>query len=191
MVRKSAKGYVLGKEKKLSLIAEGKKALVARRQRDDKRWKKVLAKMSAEKKKKYSAMTKVARRGATRRSLRPEKPRKADTVSYEMTIHLAKLVKGRTFHKRAPTAIKKVRAFAKRVMKTKDNRIEATLNNFLWNRGVKGCPTRVRVQISRKVAESQEGKGGKRKHLYSVISHVPTKTFKGLLTKPVVKAAKA
>jgi len=186
MVQKSFKGKVLGKEKKLALVADNKKAVLSRKARDDKRWKRVIAKMSATKKAQYAAVAKVARRGVTRRLLR-KKERKPDSIAYECTVHLAKLLKGRSFNNRAPTAVKKIRAFAQNLLRTKDNRVDASLNNFLWAGGIKGCPTRVRVRIQRKVAEASEN-GGKRKHLYSVITHVPTKNFKGLLTNQSVKA---
>jgi large subunit ribosomal protein L31e len=180
MVRKSAKGKVLGKELKLKLVGEERKAVAARRARDDKRWKRVLGKMSAAKKEQYKALTKVTRRGVTRRFLRQRKERKSDTVAYECTIHLSKLLKGRTFHKRAPTAVKKIRDFAQQLMRTKDNRIDGALNTHLWSRGIKGVPGRVRVHIERKVADATEG--NKRKQLYSVIRLVDTKSFKNLTT---------
>jgi len=186
MVRKSAKGKVLGKEKKLAIVAEGRKTITQRRARDDKRWKRVLSKMAAPKKAQYAALAKVARKGVTRRFLRQKSERKPDTVAYECTVHLGKLLKGCTFNKRAPTAVKKIRAFAHNLMRTKDNRVDATLNNYLWSRGIKGVPTRVRVRIQRKVSEAAEG-AGKRKNLYTVISHVPQASFKNLLTQPVKK----
>ena len=186
MVQKSLKGKVLGKEKKLSLVADKRKAVAARVKRDDTRWKRVLSKMSAEKKAKYSVVAKVSRSGVTRRAQNRKNERKADSIAYECTIHMGKLLKGRTFNKRAPTAVKKIRAFAHNLMRTKDNRVDATLNNFLWSRGVKGVPKRVRVLVQRKVAEQGENGSG-RKHLYSVISYVPTEDFTNTLTKVVVK----
>ncbi|CUG89560.1 60S ribosomal protein L31, putative [Bodo saltans] len=87
MVRAGMKGKVLGKEKKLALIADRQKKVEARRAKDDKRWKRVLAKMSEDKKKKFAGVgntTKNSRvRGATRASLRKREGRKADDVSYE------------------------------------------------------------------------------------------------------------
>uniref|UniRef100_A0A7S3YCZ3 60S ribosomal protein L31 n=1 Tax=Heterosigma akashiwo TaxID=2829 RepID=A0A7S3YCZ3_HETAK len=186
MVQKSLKGKVLGKEKKLAAVAERRKAVSLRAKKDDNRWNRVLNKMSADKKAKFSALTKVARRGITRRALNRKNERKPDSIAYECTIHMAKFLKGKTFHKRAPTAVKKIRAFAHKMMRTKDNRVDATLNNFLWSRGVKGVPKRVRVLIQRKVAEQGENGSG-RKHLYSVITHVPCESFEGTLTKTVVK----
>ena len=186
MVQKSLKSKVLGKEAKLAAVADRRKAVAARVKRDDTRWKRVLSKMSADKKANFSALTKVARRGVTRRALNRKNERKADSIAYECTIHMGKHLKGRTFHKRAPTAVKKIREFAHGLMRTKDNRVDASLNNFLWSRGVKGVPKRVRVLIQRKVAEQGENASG-RKHLYSVISYVPCEDFSGQLTKTVVK----
>jgi large subunit ribosomal protein L31e len=186
MVRQAAKGKVLGKEKKLALVAAAKKRVTAKAAREDKHWKKALAKMSADKKEKFAALTKVAHKGITRRALRKDTGRKADTVTVETTIQVSKLIKGRSFAKRAPSAVKKIRLFAQQLMKTKDNRIDASLNTFLWSRGVKGVPGRVRVRIERKVAEAQEG-SSQRKRLYTVISHVPCAAFKGLLTKTISK----
>ena len=182
MVRKSAKGKVLGKDAKLQQISAARDAVKARRGRDDKRWKRVLAKMSSDKKAKYAATQKVARRGVTRRFLNARKERKPDSVAYECTIHLRKLLKGRTFNKRAPTAIKKIREFAQRLLRTKDNRIHDDLNKAVWAGGIKGCPTRLRVKIERKVDQND-----KSKKMYSVITAVKdfksAGDFKGQLTK--------
>jgi large subunit ribosomal protein L31e len=188
MVRRSMKYSVVGKEAKQGRALEASKASAARAAKDNKRWKRVLAKMSPERKASYTGVGNTAGknrvRGVTRRSTAERKGRKDDNTSYELTIHLAKLIKGRKFAKRAPMAVDKIRAFAKKLMKTKDNRIDGSLNTYIWHQGVKGVPTRVRVRIERHVAESTDG-ASKRKRLYTVISHVPVPTFKGLLTKPI------
>ena len=189
-MRGALKYNVLGKAGKQARRQAGVKLEAARAARDNKRWKRVLAKMGAEKKVHYegsgvgNAGKKGRVRGVTRRSLAERKGRKDDTTAMECTIHLAKLIKGRTFAKRAPMAIKKIRAFAQKVMKTKDNRVDGSLNTFVWHQGVKGVPTRVRVRIERHVAENTDG-ASKRKRLYSVITHVPVSTYKGLLNKPI------
>eukprot|EP00658_Telonema_sp_P-2_P082373 TRINITY_DN86_c0_g1_i2.p1 TRINITY_DN86_c0_g1~~TRINITY_DN86_c0_g1_i2.p1 ORF type:complete len:189 (-),score=87.20 TRINITY_DN86_c0_g1_i2:117-683(-) len=176
----------MNKEEKLQLIADRKQAAESRRNKDDKKWKRALAKMDDEKKKQYQGVGNTSehgrRRGATRRSLLKQEGRKPDTVSVECTIHLAKILKKRTFHKRAPVAVKKIKKIVSKLMKTKDNRIDASLNTYLWHRGVKGVPGRVRVLIQRKVAENAEG-ASKRKRFYTVISNVPVASFKGLTTK--------
>lgn len=187
MVRAGIKGKVLGKEKKLALIAARKQAVEARKNKDDKKWKKVLAKMSAEKKAKFQGVGNTKehnrKRGVTRASLFKNRgTRKPDNVSYEMTIHLAKILKKRTFNKRAPLAVKKIKKFVGKLLKTTDNRVHSSLNTFLWHKGIKGVPGRVRVRVDRKVENVE---GSKRKHFYTVISHVATPTFKKLTTKTV------
>eukprot|EP00796_Vickermania_ingenoplastis_P005355 gene5356-3852_t len=188
MTRAGFKSKVLGKEKKLALLDARKKAAESRKNRDDKRWKRVLAKMSDEKIKQYHGVGNTAKnsrvRGCTRASLRQRTGRKADSVSMEATIHLSKLLKKKTFHKRAPLAIKRIKAFVGKLMKTKDNRIDASLNTFIWHKGVKGVPGRVRVHIQRK-AETLEN--NKKKHFYTVISNVSVPTFKGLTTKTLTQ----
>ena len=72
-----------------------------------------------------------------------------DVVTREYTIHLHKYVHGRSFKKRAPTAVKSVVAFAKREMGTSDVRIDPKLNQALWARGIKSVPHRVRVKLER------------------------------------------
>ncbi|EPY22638.1 large subunit ribosomal protein L31e [Strigomonas culicis] len=174
------------KQKRQAMAESRKKAVESRKNRDDKRWKRVLAKMSDEKRKQYHGVGNTAKnsrvRGATRASLRPRTGRKADNVSVEATIHLAKLLKKKTFHKRAPLAIKRIKTFVAKLMKTKDNRIDSSLNTYIWHKGVKGVPGRVRVRVDR---HSETPEGSKRKHFYTIISNVPVASFKGLTTKSV------
>ncbi|KAH9601582.1 Ribosomal protein L31e [Trypanosoma melophagium] len=186
MTRAGFKGKVLGKEKKQALLEARKKTIASRKSRDDRRWKRVLATMDAEKRKKYHGVGNTAEhsrvRGATRASLRKHTGRKPDNIAMEATIHLSKLLKKKTFHKRAPIAIKRIKSFVGKLMKTKDNRIDASLNTYIWHKGVKGVPGRVRVHVERK---SETLEGGKRKHFYTVISNVPVSTFKNLTTKVI------
>eukprot|EP01083_Nonionella_stella_P191530 708830_1 len=86
---------------------------------------------------------------------RPNKPR-VDLVSRDYTIHLSKRVHKCTFKKKAPKAIKEIRKFAQKAMGTKDVRIDAQLNKYVWSRGVKNVPTRVRVRLTRKRNEDEE-----------------------------------
>ena len=43
-------------------------------------------------------------------------------------------------------------------MKTKDVRIDAEVNKFIWSGGIKNIPRRVRVRLSRKKNEDNEKK---------------------------------
>lgn len=51
----------------------------------------------------------------------------------------------RGFKKRAPRAIKAIKKFAERQMKTPDVRIDTKLNKAVWARGIRNVPYRRRI----------------------------------------------
>jgi large subunit ribosomal protein L31e len=102
-------------------------------------------------------------------------------VTREYTIHLHKLVHGRSFKKRAPWAVKSVVQFAQKAMGTKDVRIDPKLNQALWAQGIKTVPHRIRVKLERKRNDEEHAK----EKLYTVATNVPVISFKGLHTKIV------
>ncbi|KAN0109521.1 60S ribosomal protein L31 [Russula decolorans] len=118
--------------------------------------------------------TKKNTKGKTRSALQ-------DVVTREYTIHVHKYVHGRSFKKRAPTAVKSVVTFAKKEMGTSDVRIDPKLNQALWARGIKSVPHRIRVKLERKRNDEENAK----EKLYTYASHVPVETFKGLQTVTV------
>ena len=85
------------------------------------------------------------------------------------------------FKKRAPRAIKEIRAFAKKLMLTEDVRVDASLNKSVWSQGVRNVPHRIRVRLSRKRNEDEDA-GSK---LYTLVSVVNVDTFKGQQTKNI------
>eukprot|EP01083_Nonionella_stella_P145011 453612_1 len=99
-----------------------------------------------------------------------------DVVSVEATINLHKLMHGRTFKHRAPTAVKKVKKFGERMMGTSDVRVDVKLNKYLWQQGIKGVPRRVRIRLDRKRNEDEDAK----EKLYTVVSWVPCENFNTL-----------
>ncbi|SAM00972.1 hypothetical protein [Absidia glauca] len=105
----------------------------------------------------------------------------ADVVTREYTIHLHKLVHGRSFKSRTPQAVKAVKAFASKHMGTQDVRIDPSLNKQLWARGVRNVPHRIRVRIARKRNDDDEAKH----KLYSYVTYVPVTSFNGLETAVV------
>ncbi|KAE8145852.1 ribosomal protein L31e-domain-containing protein [Aspergillus avenaceus] len=105
----------------------------------------------------------------------------ADVVSREYTINMHKRMHGVSFKKRAPRAIKEIRAFAERAMGTKDVRVDPALNKKVWEAGVKGVPYRLRVRISRKRNDEENAK----EKLYSMVYAVNVKDVKGLHTAVV------
>lgn len=81
-------------------------------------------------------------------------------MTREYTIHLHKLVHGRSFKKRAPHAVKSVVQFAQKSMGTKDVRLDPKLNQALWARGIKSVPHRIRVKLERECAQQDFAKIG-------------------------------
>ncbi|KAJ5971681.1 Carbon-nitrogen hydrolase [Penicillium vulpinum] len=105
----------------------------------------------------------------------------ADVVTREYTINLHKRCHGVSFKKRAPKAIKEIRAFAEQAMGTKDVRVDPQLNKKVWEAGIKGVPFRLRVRISRKRNDEENAK----ERLYSHVQAVNVKDPKGLHTTTV------
>ncbi|KAH7926881.1 hypothetical protein BV22DRAFT_318493 [Leucogyrophana mollusca] len=101
-----------------------------------------------------------------------------DVVTREYTIHLHKLVHGRSFKKRAPWAVKSVVEFARKSMGTSDVRLDPKLNQALWAQGIKTVPHRIRVKLERKRNDEENAK----EKLYTYASHVPVTSYKGLQT---------
>lgn len=98
--------------------------------------------------------------------------RAQDVITREYTIHLRKLLHGVSFKKRAPRAVKEVKAFAKKMMKTEDVRVDTKLNKFLWSQGIKAVPGRVRVRLARKRNDDEEAT----EKLYTLCTHVPVRS---------------
>ncbi|KAF0645315.1 hypothetical protein NXS19_001865 [Fusarium pseudograminearum] len=102
----------------------------------------------------------------------------ADVVAREYTIHMHKRLHGVTFKKRAPKAIKEIKAFATKSMGTTDVRIDPQLNKKVWEQGIKGVDYRIRVRISRRRNDEE----GAKEKLYSYVQAVNVKDPKGLPT---------
>ncbi len=84
-----------------------------------------------------------------------EKKQVPDIVTREQTLHMSKRLFGITFKQRAPRAIREIKKAAEKLMKTKDVRIDAELNKFVWSHGVKNVPKRIRLQFERNRNEDE------------------------------------
>merc|ERR1712098_166024 len=102
-------------------------------------------------------------------------------VTREMTIKLTAPLHRVTRLKRAPRAIKVVRDFARKTMNTEDVRVDTRLNKFLWSKGIRAVPKRVRVRISRRRNKDEDSIHP----YYTLVSLVIVPTFKGLTTQNV------
>mmetsp|Transcript_22936 Transcript_22936/g.38250 ORF Transcript_22936/g.38250 Transcript_22936/m.38250 type:complete len:116 (+) Transcript_22936:74-421(+) len=110
-----------------------------------------------------------------------ERAPKADIVTREFTIHMSKRLYGTTFKKRAPRAIREIKQFAVKAMKTSDVRVDTSLNKFVWSQGVKNVPKRIRVRLARRRNEDEDAK----EKLYTLVSYVDVKDFKGLQNETI------
>ena len=88
-----------------------------------------------------------------------------------------------TFKKKAPRAIKEIRKFAQKAMGTTDVRVDTKLNKFLWSKGVRNVPMRVRVRISRKRNDDEDAK--EELYSYVTVADIPAEGLSGLGTKIV------
>jgi len=113
-----------------------------------------------------------------------EKKTTPDLISRDYTIQLSKAVHKQTFKKRAPRAIKAIQQFAEKAMGTKDVRIDAKLNKYVWSKGIRNVPTRVRVRLSRRRKED-DGDDEDGAALYTLAQLVEVPSFKGLQTEVV------
>ncbi|RWS23346.1 hydroxyacylglutathione hydrolase-like protein [Leptotrombidium deliense] len=104
-----------------------------------------------------------------------------EVVTREYTVHLHKRLHGIGFKKRAPRAIKEIRKFAEMQMGTPDVRIDTRLNKYLWSKGIRNVPYRVRVRLARKRNEDEDSPH----KLYTLVTYINVATFKGLQTENV------
>ena len=63
-----------------------------------------------------------------------KKARSKEVVTREYTINLHKRLHNVTFKKKAPRAVKEVRKFAQKMMKTSDVRLDVKLNKEIWSK---------------------------------------------------------
>ncbi|XP_065885263.1 large ribosomal subunit protein eL31-like [Dysidea avara] len=104
-----------------------------------------------------------------------------EVVTREYTVNLHKRIHGIGFKRRAPRAIKAIKQFAEKQMGTPDVRIDTKLNKAVWTKGIRNVPYRIRVKLSRRRNEDEESVH----KLYTLVTHVPVASFKGLETKVV------
>lgn len=107
-----------------------------------------------------------------------------EVITREYTVHLHKRLHGIGFKKKAPRAIKEIKKFAEKQMGTPDVRIDTRLNKYLWSKGIRNVPYRVRVRLARRRNEDEDSPN----KLYTLVTHVPVATFKGLQTENVDEA---
>ena len=121
-----------------------------------------------------AALTQTSPPAAGRNSGKMARDSKNTVVSREYTINLHKRLHGVTFKKRAPRAVKEIKAFAAKVMLTKDVRVDVKLNKAIWSQGIRSVPNKLRVVINRLRDESAE-----EETMYSLVELAAEQDFAG------------
>lgn len=70
--------------------------------------------------------------------LQMAKDKRQEVCTREYTINLGKRLHGITFKKKAPRAVKEIKKFAQKQMKTKDVRVDVKLNKAVWSQVRRG-----------------------------------------------------
>lgn len=81
------------------------------------------------------------------------------------------------FKKRAPRAIREIKREAEKEMKTKDVRVDTELNKFVWSKGIRNVPRRVRIKMVRQRNDDEEAS----EKMFTIVKHVDVDTFKGVV----------
>uniref|UniRef100_A0A7S2FCF4 60S ribosomal protein L31 n=1 Tax=Pycnococcus provasolii TaxID=41880 RepID=A0A7S2FCF4_9CHLO len=112
-----------------------------------------------------------------------DKSAKKEVVSREYTVNLGKMLHGCTFKKKAPRAIKAIKQFAAKMMKTNDVRVDVKLNKDVWRRGIRNVPKKFRIRIDRKRNDDEDAK--EEHYSYVTSAELPPEGFSFLGTKVV------
>lgn len=88
-----------------------------------------------------------------------------------------------TFKKKAPRAIREIKKFAAKLMGTSQVVVDSNLNKWVWHRGVRNVPGRVRVRIERQRNTDEEAA----EKMITVVTHegVDEGGYKNLVTEKV------
>ena len=114
---------------------------------------------------------------------KPKKEKKEmEAATRDITVNLHKALHKIQFKRRAPRAIRHIKALAQKTMFTGDVRIDAKLNQFIWSEGIRNVPRKVRVRMARKMNEEEDAK----EPFYTLIQHVAVDDFANLKTEKVV-----
>merc|ERR1712058_101533 len=95
--------------------------------------------------------------------------------------HLRKAIFKVAMKKRAPRSIREIKAIAAKSMGTKDVRVDTKLNKFIFSKGVRNVPDRVRIRMARQRNDDEDAA----EKFFTLVQHVPVQSFKGLQTETV------
>ena len=92
-------------------------------------------------------------------------------MKYIQTIVLSKQAEGIAFKKRAPRCIREIKRIAAKTTKIDDIRIGEDVNLFVWSKGIRAPPRKIRVQFEEKEEDQ---------HKFVEVSFIDVESFKGL-----------
>jgi len=110
---------------------------------------------------------------------RTKERKELENVTRDYTLNMHKRLQGVAFKKRATRAVRECGRFAAKEMHTGDVRIDTALNHFLWSRGCRNVPRKVRIRVSRTQNEEDDAK----EKFYSTVQLLEVGTFTGLVTE--------
>ena len=100
-------------------------------------------------------------------------------ASRDYTLNLHKACHKIQFKKKAPRALREIKKFAQKNMLTDDVRIDTDVNQYIWHKGIRNIPRRIRIRLTRKVDKEGEGES----KFYTTVGLVTVDSFKGLVTE--------
>eukprot|EP00882_Tetradesmus_deserticola_P000238 GHRQ01000265.1.p1 GENE.GHRQ01000265.1~~GHRQ01000265.1.p1 ORF type:complete len:116 (+),score=46.65 GHRQ01000265.1:137-484(+) len=101
--------------------------------------------------------------------------RSKEVVTREYTINLHKRLHSTKFKSKAPRAVKEIKAFAQKMMGTKDVRLDVALNKTVWSKGIRNVPNKLRIVISRRRNDDEDAK----EEMYSFVTAAQDQSLKG------------
>jgi large subunit ribosomal protein L31e len=107
----------------------------------------------------------------------PKKQLEPATRDYTIVLH--RLCHKTQFKKKAPKALKVIKQFAQKNMGTQDVRVDVKLNQYVWSKGIRNVPKRIRVRLVRKRNEDDEAG----KELFTQVQLINVESFAGLKTE--------
>ena len=81
-----------------------------------------------------------------------------DVKTIKTTINVHKAAHKATFKRKAPSAVKKIKELARKLLYTQDVRVDPSLNQHIWRNGVRNLDRKVEVVMERKKNEDEEAK---------------------------------
>lgn len=114
-----------------------------------------------------------------------KKSKGLEPVARICTINLHKRLHGVSFKNKAPRALREIKAFAASLLKTSDVRVDADVNKYVWSKGIRNVPFRVRVKLSRRRNEDEDNKKSEGQKFYTLVEleEVERNGYKGLTTE--------